>query len=99
MRRAPRAEHAPATPPEASVHAPEPARSRQDGVAAALALGVRMMLQRPRLAGALLVATVAQGVLQGLLLLALRQVLIGFSQGGRVSAAQLAIGASVIFGI
>ena len=78
---------------------PEQPRSRQDGVAAALALGVRMMLQRPRLAGALLVTTVAQGVLQGLLLLALRQVLIGFSEGGRVNAAQLAIGAGVIFGI
>jgi ATP-binding cassette, subfamily B, bacterial MsbA len=74
-------------------------RGRRDGVAAALGLGLRMMLQRPKLAAALLMATVAQGALQGLLLLALRQMLIGFSQDGRVSAGRLTMGAAVIFGI
>ena len=84
---------------EASVPAPEGARSRKDGVAAALGLGLRMMLQRPKLAAALLVTTVAQGALQGLLLLALRQVLIGFSRDGHVSAGRLMLSATVIFGI
>lgn len=79
--------------------APEGARSRKDGVAAALGLGLRMMLQRPKLAAALLVTTVAQGALQGLLLLALRQVLIGFSRDGHVSAGRLMLSATVIFGI
>lgn len=79
--------------------APEGARSHKDGVAAALGLGLRMMLQRPKLAVALLVTTVAQGALQGLLLLALRQVLIGFSRDGHVSVGRLTASAAVIFGI
>lgn len=81
------------------MRAPEGARSRKDGVAAALGLGLRMMLQRPKLAAALLVTTVAQGALQGLLLLALRQVLVGFSQDSHVSVARLTLAATVIFGI
>src|SRR5690606_2211241 len=71
----------------------------QDGVLAAFGLGARMLLQRPFLAGALLVATISQGALQGGLVLALRNVLIGFSDNGGVDTGSLLMGAGIIFGI
>lgn len=76
---------------------PDSRRTRQDGVLAAVALGGRMMMQRPVLAGGLLVATLAQGALQGLLVLALRHILLGFSHDGRATVLTLVASALMIY--
>lgn len=67
------------------------------GVAGALAQGCRMMLQRPWLAAGLLSTTLAQGVLQGLLLVALRNTLMGFDHVGATAGFGLLLGAILIY--
>ncbi|HET7603632.1 MAG TPA: ABC transporter ATP-binding protein [Gemmatimonadales bacterium] len=67
------------------------------GVAGALAQGCRMMLQRPWLAAGLLGTTLAQGVLQGLLLVALRNTLVGFDHAGVSRGLGLLLGAVLIY--
>lgn len=69
------------------------------GVVAGFRLGVRSMLQRPLLAGLFLGVTLIQGLLQGLLIWALRDVLRALSRSDGATAAALAVGAAVIFGI
>jgi len=64
----------------------------------ALKLGLRSMRRHPGLALMFLAATLSQGVLQGLIVWALREVLRAFSSGG-VSLAALTLGASLVFGI
>jgi subfamily B ATP-binding cassette protein MsbA len=69
------------------------------GTLAALRLGAREMYRQPLLAGALLVVTLAQGALQGLLLWVLREVLLRFDARHGASAQVLALGASLVFGL
>jgi subfamily B ATP-binding cassette protein MsbA len=57
------------------------------------------MLERPALASWMLLATLTQGVLQGLLLLALRDILMGFNGAGHVTVWSLLFGAVVIYAI
>ncbi len=57
------------------------------------------MRAHPRLAILLLVATVSQGAIQGLIVWALRKVLLTFSSSGGASATALLAGAGLIFGL
>ncbi len=68
-------------------------------VSSAMMLGWRSMWRHPRLAFVFLVATLAQGVLQGLLVFALRQALLnlGGADGGSYQA--LASAAALILAI
>jgi subfamily B ATP-binding cassette protein MsbA len=61
--------------------------------------GGKLMLERPALAGWMLLATLTQGALQGLLLLALRDVLMGFSGAGHATVGSLLTGAILIYAI
>jgi len=72
---------------------------RQDGVFQALVTGVKMMAERPILAGGMLLATVSQGILQGMLVLALRKILLGFSSEGQATVMSLVLGAVMIYSI
>jgi subfamily B ATP-binding cassette protein MsbA len=60
---------------------------------------MRALRQRPLLGSIFLFTTLTQGVLQGLLVWALREVLIQFGKSHDVSAAALALGGVVIFAI
>lgn len=76
---------------------PNSSSLRGIGVAGALAQGGRMMLQRPWLAAGLLSTTLAQGVLQGLLLVALRNTLMGFDHDGMGRGLGILLGAIFIY--
>lgn len=76
---------------------PNSSSLRGIGVAGALAQGGRMMLQRPWLAAGLLSTTLAQGVLQGLLLVALRNTLMGFDHDGMARGLGILLGAIFIY--
>lgn len=65
----------------------------------ALRLGVRAMRGYPALAMVLLAATLSQGTLQGLIIWALRKVLVLFGEGGGGGAGLLLGGAAVIFAL
>jgi subfamily B ATP-binding cassette protein MsbA len=65
----------------------------------AVKLGIRSLVQQPRLAAVFLLVTVAEGFSQGLLVWALRGVLRGFSTPGAVGAGSLAGAAALIFGV
>jgi subfamily B ATP-binding cassette protein MsbA len=60
---------------------------------------MRALRQRPLLGSIFLLTTLTQGVLQGLLVWALREVLIQFGKSSQVSAMALAVGGLVIFAI
>lgn len=64
-----------------------------------LGLGVRSLRAYPLLAGVLLVATLSQGTLQGLLVWALRKVLLVFSAGRGGSGLVLLAGAGIILAL
>lgn len=78
---------------------PESRPNQGDGVRQALVTGAKLMLERPGLAAGMVVATLSQGVLQGLLLLALRDILMGFSSAGHATIQSLVFGATVIYAI
>src|SRR5256885_14352145 len=65
----------------------------------ALRTGVGSLRQHPSLAAAVLVTTLAQGALQGGMVLALRQVLITLSRPGGGSTRVLLVGAVAVFGV
>ncbi len=65
----------------------------------ALRTGVGSLRQHPSLAAAVLVTTLAQGALQGGMVLALRQVLITLSRPGGGSPRVLLVGAVAVFGV
>lgn len=69
------------------------------GVGTALRTGVRAMRRHPALAVVLLAATLSQGALQGLIVWALRRVLLAFGGPAGATARALAVGAAVIFGL
>src|SRR5690606_22417536 len=73
----------------------EPARGHS--TLSAAWLGIRMMFRSPRLASVMLLATLVQGVLQGLLVYLLREVLQGFDQEAHVTLTGLFAGAMVVF--
>lgn len=68
------------------------------GVTTALRTGLLAMREHPLLAVLLLVATLSQGALQGLIVWALRHVLLTFSGDG-ASGSALLVGAGLIFGL
>src|SRR6185312_11593316 len=65
----------------------------------ALRVGLRSMRSHPLMAAMLLAATVSQGTMQGLIVWALRKVLMMFGEGKGGSASLLLGGAGVIFGL
>ena len=68
-------------------------------VPAAVALGVRSMRRHPLLATAFLVATLAQGGLQGAMVWALREVLIVFAGPSGVTVTAIVLGSGAVLGI
>lgn len=74
-------------------------RASSIGFLGALALGAHVMLGLPRLAALFLLATLAQGALQGLFVYVLREVLVGFSARGTLGAGTIALGAGVVLTI
>lgn len=75
------------------------ATRKSHGVATALRAGMIAMRGHPLLATVLIGATLSQGVLQGLIVWALRHVLLTFSGGAGSSATALLWGAGLIFGL
>ena len=73
--------------------------AREYTVRRALMLGVRAMRRHPLLSIMLLIATLSQGFLQGMLVWALRKVLLLFSNEMHRDAGTLVWGAIAIFGI
>src|SRR5512146_157297 len=73
--------------------------SRTHTTATTAHLAYRAMRERPVLAVGFLVLTFAQGLLQGLLVWALRAVLLSFGKHGREAAAAVALTAIAIFAI
>jgi hypothetical protein len=68
------------------------AASHADGLSA-LRVGLAMVRRRPALALATLILTAVQGALQGALVYALREVLMGFDRQGQVGIGALLVGA------
>ena len=71
----------------------------KDTTPGAAAIGLRAFKERPLLGGAFLVATLTQGLFQGLLVWALREVLLSFEKQGGDAAAALLVSGLAIFGI
>jgi len=74
-------------------------RTDSHNVLAALKLGLRSMLQHRGLALLFLLATLAQGALQGLLVWSLRDVLLTFSNAKTVTAGALGVAAAFVLAI
>ena len=74
-------------------------QNRPHSFFSALRIGARGLRTHPLLGAVLMAATLAQGVLQGLLVWVLRHVLITFSTGAAITTAALAIGAAEVFAI
>ncbi len=72
---------------------------KPNNLVTALKLGLRSMRRHPGLALMFLAATLSQGVLQGLIVWALREVLRAFSSGGGVSLTALTLGSLLVFAI
>jgi subfamily B ATP-binding cassette protein MsbA len=67
--------------------------------ATAATIGLRAFRERPLLGATFLVTTLAQGLLQGLLVWALREVLLSFGKQGHEAASALVLSGALIFGI
>ncbi len=74
-------------------------RTNSHNVLAALKLGLRSMLQHRGLAFLFLLATLAQGALQGLLIWSLREVLLTFGNAKTVAAGALWVAAAFVLAI
>ncbi len=73
--------------------------TRPHSVSTALKAGLRSMREHPRLALLLLLATVSQGMIQGLIVWALRHVLLTFGGEGGATTTALLLGAALILGL
>lgn len=71
---------------------------KQSTVTAAT-IGLRAFRERPLLGASFLITTLAQGLLQGLLVWALREVLLSFDKHGGEAATALIVSGALIFGI
>ncbi len=65
----------------------------------ALRIGLQALLAHPLLAAVLLAATLSQGTLQGLIVWALRRVLLMFGEGNGGTTSIVALGAAIILGL
>ena len=74
-------------------------RQRDQSTATAATLGLRVFKERPLLGGAFLAATLLQGLFQGLLVWALREVLLSFEKTRSEAAGAIVVSALLIFGI
>ena len=61
-------------------------------------IGLRSMRRHPRLALVFVASAITQGTFQGLVILAVHQVLLRLSDEGTVSSSNLVLGAVLIFG-
>ncbi len=77
----------------------EPALPPSTGFFTALGIGIRAMRRRPLLATVFLTVTVFQGMLQGLLIWALKRVLESFGAAHGASGRALLVGSALILGI
>lgn len=73
--------------------------SRPHNVFTALRVGARSIRAHPYLAALLLLATVSQGAIQGLIVWALHKVLLAFSATRGASGSALVMGSGLIFGL
>ncbi|HEU4584773.1 MAG TPA: ABC transporter ATP-binding protein [Gemmatimonadaceae bacterium] len=73
--------------------------SGKQTTATAVAIGLRAFRERPLLGAAFLTTTMAQGLLQGLLVWALREVLLSFEKQGNEATTALVVSGVLIFGI
>jgi subfamily B ATP-binding cassette protein MsbA len=72
---------------------------KQQGVIAAILIGLRSMMQYPGVAAIFVVASILQGLLQGAIVLSLQYVLLSFEGTEQVVFASLLSGAALIFGV
>lgn len=73
--------------------------SGKQTTATAAAIGLRAFRERPLLGAAFLASTMTQGLLQGLLVWALREVLLSFEKQGSEATTALVVSGILIFGI
>ncbi len=74
-------------------------RQETHSFVSALRIGLQALLAHPLLAAVLLAATLSQGTLQGLIVWALRRVLLMFGEGNGGTTSIVALGAAIILGL